>query len=191
MHGNRVAGESVDCEDIEILARLPFEGQARVAHQYRLIRRAVADESEETAGDAAYQRVDFINAKHIVRTAVAGQHSRAESNHANANRPGLLRCFNREAYARSKSIVSSWRVPASRVQYLLAVNNLAVNQCAHRCVGVREIILHAKRSVEVAHGKPVLRAIYRFPIYQVSGERQNDGKRDDGLPQSPEPPEGW
>src|SRR6185437_16016874 len=97
--------------------------------------------------------------------------SRAESNHANANRPGFLRCFNCEAYARSKSIVSSWRVPASRVQYLLAVNNLAVNQCAHGCVGVREIILHAKRSIEVAHGKPVLRAIYRLPIYQITGQR--------------------
>ena len=67
MHGNRVAGERVDAEEIVGPRRLALEGEAPVAHDDGGAGGGVGEEGELTPGDVHHSRADLVEGEGVAR----------------------------------------------------------------------------------------------------------------------------
>ena len=175
VHGDCVAREGVEREDVEILRRLALERQPRVAERDLHLRRAVLEESEFRAGELDHRGVDVVEAEDVARPAVGRERPRAQAHHAHPQGRVLVRVEQREPDARSRPVVARGQAAPVRIQELLAVDDGAVREHPHRVRPLARIV-HVEHAVEVARPDPGIGGILR--VRPEQGDRERGRQRE-------------
>lgn len=128
VHGNRIAGKSVDGENVEIFGRFAFEREARIAHRDFELAAAIAHEGELRPGDPWHQRVNFVIADVIAPAPVGGYGAGAKPDHADAYRAVLLLFANGDSDASVGTVICRRQIAARRIEKLLAMADGAVGE---------------------------------------------------------------
>ena len=93
MHGHRIAAKGVQHQEVEVLRRLAFERQPRIAH-HDVDRRAaiprIAKIEKVRLGHIAHGRIDFIKRKVVAGPRETGQRADPQADHAHAQRRSAL-----------------------------------------------------------------------------------------------------
>src|ERR1041385_5391977 len=86
VHGNRVAGKRVDCQNIKILRTLSFKQQPGVSKSNLNRCVAIPEKTELAVGQPDHERIDLIEPVIVACPPVTRQHSRSETNDPYTNR---------------------------------------------------------------------------------------------------------
>src|ERR1700687_2871842 len=145
---------------------------------------AIVEEREPAGRNLKIEQVDLVNPKEITRAAVAGRHSSAQSDGADAHRTFAFEISDGPSHPRLRAVITSRRAMRFGIQKLRAMIDGAVDQLARRSalVGVRRIV-DAQYSVIIADRREIASIFQMLLIAQVHGQRdrENDHRDADAL----------
>ena len=150
MHRDRIAGEGIDGENVELLRRLAFEREARIA-QGRLNGRVATFEVGEIAvGNRDHRRIDVIEAIDVSLAAIGRDGAGPQADDADLERANArMQRFEHAADARRLRVIRRRAACQVRCKILGAVKYRAVDQRAVQA-GPLAKFLHAQYAIEIA-----------------------------------------
>ena len=145
-----VARKSINQQHVELLRRLAFELQARVAQNDLGGGRRTRQKTEILLRYVDDQRINVVEPEIIFLTAVAHQRAHAQADHPDTQRPLRRLDLHRLAGTAFRGVVGGGFVQLAGCRVLPPVNDLPVN---HGAVSTFHIVKYLKAAVKITRGQ--------------------------------------